>query len=281
MAAPGIFGSAQGAVYRLTPRAALKYAALSAASFRSSLTYLKAFVISKLFLVILIFIFASLYKVLYAGLSSVSGITLQALLYYIALSESMEMSRPQVHQTISEEVKDGTCAYNLMRPISYFWFHYASSSGEMVINFCLSLCIALGVVVVLAGFSPELLAGIALAMPLVFLGVTLNFIILFNIGLLAFYIEEVSPVFWIYQKLLFIIGGLFIPLDFFPDWLRSVAQYLPTAFIQYYPARLAIGSGSGQYALVLCGQLGYILLFSALAAWLYLSGIRRLEVNGG
>lgn len=258
-----------------------KYQTLSAASFRSSLAYLRAFVISKLFMAMLIFIFANLYRVLYADTVSVSGITLQALLYYIALSESLEMCRPQVHQTISEEVKDGTCAYNLMRPISYFWYHYASSSGEMIINFFLSLVVALAVVVLLAGFNGSLIFGIILSLPLIFLAATLNFLVLFNIGLLAFYIEEISPVFWVYQKLLFIIGGLFIPLDFFPDWLRSAVKYLPTAFIQYYPARVSIDINGMQYLKVLGGQLGYIVVFSVLAASIYRSGIKRLEVNGG
>lgn len=273
----------QGLATTIAPRPVSfrKYLTLSGASFRSSLTYFKAFVLSKLFLVILIFIFANLYRALYAGLNSVAGITLQALLYYIALSESMEMCRPQVHQTISEEVKDGTCAYNLMRPISYFWYHYAASSGEMVINFLLAFAISLTVVSLMAGFNASLLIGMVLSLPLIFLAVTLNFLVLFNIGLLAFYIEEVSPVFWIYQKLLFIIGGLFIPLDFFPDWLRSAVQYLPTAFIQYYPVRVAIDINSGQYLRVLGWQLGYIALFAFIAGSLYRAGIKKLEVNGG
>ena len=259
----------------------IKYRMLAWASFYSNLVYFKAFVISKLFLVILIFIFANLYRVLYSGMRSVSGITLQALLYYIALSESIEMSRPQVHQAISEEVKDGTCAYNLMRPISYFGYHYAANLSGMVINFILSLFIALFVVGLMQGFSASLLAGIALSLPLIFLAVTLNFLVLFNIGLLAFYIEEVSPVFWIYQKLLFVIGGLFIPLDFFPGWLRDVIKYLPTAFIQYYPPRVAIDINLNQYVWVAVCQLGYIGLFALIAAAIYHAGIRKLEVNGG
>jgi ABC-2 type transport system permease protein len=35
--------------------------------------------------------------------------------------------------------------------------------------------------------------------------------------LCAFVLEEVSPLDWMYQKLVFTIGGMFIPLDVFPD----------------------------------------------------------------
>ena len=47
---------------------------------------------------------------------------------------------------------------------------------------------------------------------------------LLAIGLLAFWLEEVSPVFWIVQKAIFILGGLFLPIDFFPPGLAAVAR---------------------------------------------------------
>ena len=76
-------------------------------------------------------------------------------------------------------------SYNLMRPISYFGYHYAANLSGMIINFILSLIIALLVVALMEGFNISLLAGIALSLPLIFLAVTLNFLVLFNIGLLA------------------------------------------------------------------------------------------------
>ena len=48
--------------------------------------------------------------------------------------------------------------------------------------------------------------------------------------------EEVGPFVWIFQKLTLIIGGVFLPIDFFPVWMQGVARALPFAFTAYWPA---------------------------------------------
>ena len=44
------------------------------------------------------------------------------------------------------------------------------------------------------------------------------------IGLSAFWIVDTSPVYWIWQKLAFVLGGLLLPLELYPDWLRALAR---------------------------------------------------------
>jgi ABC-type glutathione transport system ATPase component len=65
----------------------------------------------------------------------------------------------------------------------------------------------------------KMLTGILLAM-------TLNFCVQGMIGLCAFITEDVQSFQIIYQKFLFILGGMLIPLDFFPGWLRDVSLIL-------------------------------------------------------
>jgi ABC-2 type transport system permease protein len=101
------------------------------------------------------------------------------------------------------------------------------------------------------------------------------------IGLCAFALEEVSPVDWIYQKLVFTIGGMFIPLDIFPDWLRAIADWLPFKYLVYAPARTFVRFDAGFFSESLAGVSLYILLVFALLTLLYARGARRLAVNGG
>jgi ABC-2 type transport system permease protein len=101
------------------------------------------------------------------------------------------------------------------------------------------------------------------------------------IGLLAFYIEEVSPVYWIYQKFVFILGGMLIPLDFFPVWLRNIVRFLPMAYISYFPARLCTNFNGILYLKGFAMQITYILLFIILLSFLFSRGKKRLQVHGG
>lgn len=258
-----------------------KYQTLFMASLRSNLAYFKSFLISKTFLAVILFVFFSLYRTLYAGRSAVDGLSLTALIYYLAVTESIELSRPRIHMAISDDIKDGTCAYSLLRPMSYLGYHYFNNAGEMVLNCLASLVVGVAMASLLQNFDPKLIMGIVFALPAIIMSLTLSFVIMINIGLLAFFIEEVAPIFWIYQKLLFVIGGLIIPIDFFPAWLQKIVKVLPTTYIQYFPAKMAVAFDFGTMLTGMLSQCAYICFFTFSASILYHLGMKRVEVNGG
>jgi ABC-2 type transport system permease protein len=66
----------------------------------------------------------------------------------------------------------------------------------------------------------------------------------FTIGVLACWIGEATPVWWVYQKLLFTLGGLMIPLQFYPDTMREIAYWLPFSPIVNGPASLLLDPGA-------------------------------------
>lgn len=109
----------------------------------------------------------------------------------------------------------------------------------------------------------------------------INFCIGALIGLAAFVSEEVSPYEWIYQKMIFILGGMLIPLDFYPAWLQSIAKALPFAYAMYGPARLFVTPDLGQFSSLVLGQGLWILILGGLLALAYSRGVRRLAINGG
>ncbi len=57
----------------------------------------------------------------------------------------------------------------------------------------------------------------------------------------AFWLRDAGSAWFLYQKLLFIMGGMLIPLEALPDWLHRVALVLPFRAMSYAPARLASG----------------------------------------
>jgi ABC-2 type transport system permease protein len=60
------------------------------------------------------------------------------------------------------------------------------------------------------------------------------------IGLSAFWVHEVTPVFLIWQKLAFVLGGLMLPISIYPGWLRAVAEHTPFAALLYGPGQLVV-----------------------------------------
>ncbi|HEY74480.1 MAG TPA: ABC transporter permease, partial [Thermoflexia bacterium] len=178
-------------------------------------------------------------------------------------------------------VKAGDLAYTLARPLSYPWYQVANSLGGSAPRLLINLLAATAVVGIgmreAAGSLPGLLAFLGMAA----LALLLDALIAVLIGLLAFWIEEVMPAFWIYQKLLFTVGGLFLPLEMFPDWLRRVAEWLPFQFITYVPARAFVDFDTEFVLRAVAGQVIYIAIFAALMMLVWRRAQRRLVVHGG
>ena len=61
------------------------------------------------------------------------------------------------------------------------------------------------------------------------------------IGLCAVWLQDCSPVYWIWQKCAFILGGLLLPLEIYPPWLREIALWTPFSAIMHGPGRMAFG----------------------------------------
>ena len=89
----------------------------------------------------------------------------------------------------------------------------------------------------------------ALLAPLVVLSAALSLLLILlcqlQIGYVAAWFGVSGPVFWIWQKLVFVFGGLQFPLLLYPDLLRRVAESSPFAAMLFAPGSLVLDGGAG------------------------------------
>ena len=258
-----------------------KYAAVFALSSRDQTAYIPAFMMRNLFFLVILFIFFSLWRVVYAAREAIAGFTMVQALWYLTFTETVELSRTRVFLPISHEVKDGTVAYALGRPYSYVGFWVSRAMGENVVKIVPMLITGFLMATLLVGPLPGYFAALPFGLLTVVLGLLLGTLWQVCIGLLAFWFEEVTPFYWILQKLVFVVGGLFIPIDFYPEWLQGFARHSPFAFAAYWPATTMVAFTAEVFLTALAGQVAYIALFAALAAALFRAAVRRLHVQGG
>jgi len=160
-------------------------------------------------------------------------------------------------------------------------YHWSYGLGDTLLRLVINFTAGAILVTVLVGPMPlkpiyvlPLLASIMLAMAL-------NFCIQGMIGLCAFITEDVQSIQIIYQKFLFILGGMMIPLDFFPGWLKDVSLLLPFSTMMYAPARLFVQFDWTRWFSVVTMQMVWLGVFG-LALWaLFRVGLRRVSINGG
>lgn len=259
-----------------------KYWAIFQITLINSLAYPGELIGRSLMIIPFMWIFYQLWKVTYAasGTDVINGLTLSNVLWYLMLAETIELGRPPLARTISENVKDGSIAYLLNKPYDFLLYQLSTTMGETVFRALMNALFGGAVVLWLVGV-PEHPEGFLIALPAVIGAWVLHFCVTAMIGLGAFLVEDVSAFMWIYQKLAFLFGGLLIPLDFYPPWLQTLARALPFSSMTYGPARLFVTPTPELFASVMALQGIWIVILGLLLIFAYRRGVAYLSVNGG
>ena len=259
-----------------------KYWAIFQITLINSLAYPGELIARSLLIVPFMWIFYQLWKVTFqaAGTASINGMTLYSTMWYLMMAETIELSRPALARTISDNVKDGSIAYLLNKPYSFLLYQFSNSLGESLFRAFLNAVIGSVIVWWLVGPPPGPL-GWLFALVALFGTWILNFCLTCLIGLSAFLVEDVSPYVWIYQKLIFILGGFLIPLDFYPAWLQTIAKALPFSAMIYGPSKLLVAPSPELFSNVILLQWIWIVALSSILTYAYRRGVAYLTVNGG
>lgn len=259
-----------------------KYAAYAHMTVRNQLAYVLDFLIRSLFLLVILYIFFQLWSVTYDGVGErqIAGYTFQQMIWYLAVAESVILASPKLNAKIEAEVKNGDIAYQLIRPAHYLLMHYGSYMGEAAVRVVVNLALGLGLAVAWFGWS---LPGqnIPLALLVMIGSFTVNFLLTVLLSLCAFWVEETRGLDFVYNKLLFTVGGMLLPLEMFPGSLGAVSAWLPFQAVAYFAAKTAVHGGGADVARMLAIQWGWAALLAIAAMLVYRKGVRRLNVNGG
>ena len=202
------------------------------------------------------------------------------LLWYLAVTEWVLLSAPLVQFQMEDDIRRGDVAYQIARPASWLGARLAHGLGALTVRAPVMLAIACATAWSVAG-PPERPAGLAVAITIGALAAVVMTLFHVAIGVAAFWLGDVAPAYWIWQKLLFVLGGLLLPLQFYPTLILRVARLTPFPALLAGPASLATGE-----PLMSTGVLTLTLALWALVGWVvaraaFSRAVRRLHVNGG
>jgi ABC-2 type transport system permease protein len=232
------------------------------------------------FYAVILLVFSRLWEVI--GRSGALGQTDPVgLLWYLALTEWILLSVPALHLEIEADVRSGEIAYQLPRPVSYLTSTLARSMGELVARLVLLAAAGGALAWMLSGALPVDPTGVLCALPIGALAATALLGFHAIIGLGAFWLQDCSPLYWVWQKAAFVLGGLMLPLDIYPEWLRRLAELSPFAALIYAPASLAFDFDVERALRVAGVATLWTLVCAGLLTALYGRALRVLDLNGG
>ena len=184
---------------------------------------------------------------------------------------------------MSMEIRDGTLAVKLLRPIHPLVAYGAEQAAaiplRIVVVSPIVVALALAAWPRLLRHDPRLVA--ILLASLIGAWLLMYF---FNvlIGALTFYVDSVMGVFELWIGVHGIFSGYLIPLEVLPGWVSKLAAVLPFRFMLAFPVETLVGLTSPAQALrQLAAQWLYVAVIGVLALRAWRAGVRRFAAFGG
>lgn len=209
------------------------------------------------------------------------GFDAASMIWYMGTVEFVMFCGAYHYKEIQSEIVTEQLYLGLLRPCPLWVVKLGEWSGQYLFRL-LALVVPFGLILaVLSGDAAHaggFLLGAFLAAPL---GGLMLLAAHFMIGMSCLWIVQAEPVFWIWQKAMFLFGALIWPLAFYPPLLRSIAWLTPFPALLASSGHWALGSDAAALALGALHQalwLG-ILLMAVVAA--NRAVLRRLQRRGG
>jgi ABC-2 type transport system permease protein len=230
------------------------------------------------FFAVILGVFSSLWRAVAAPLATTGDP--KALVWYLAVTEWILLSAPLVYVDIQEAIRRGDVVYQLGRPVSYAGAAFAEGLGLLAARAPILAVAAFVCAFAFTGWIPPA-AALARAVPFGLVASALLTASYVGIGLLAFWLHDVVPVFWVWQKALFVFGGLMLPVRLYPELMQRVAAFTPFPAILGGPASFVLGAGGATPSALARDLAVWSGVIAAAVHWIFRRATNALAVNGG
>jgi ABC-2 type transport system permease protein len=232
-----------------------------------------------IFFAVILGVFSSLWRaVAEAGMPIAADP--RALVWYLAATEWITLSAPPIHLEIQEAIRRGDIVYRLGRPVSYAIAEFAAGLGLLAVRAPVLGLTAFLCAFVFTGWIPPA-SALAKVVPFGLAAAALLTALHLWIGLLAFWLQDVSPVYWVWQKLMFVLGGLMLPLELYPRVLQRIAALTPFPVLLGKPASLVLQNGVVSPEAIAVNLVIWCCATAMVVQWTYRRAAAGLTVNGG
>lgn len=204
---------------------------------------------------------------------------------YFAASESLLMVVgifPDWRLNLAERVRSGEIVTDLVRPVTLFWRDIAERYGTGAYYLLTRAPAVFACGWLVYGLLPPLRWELALFPLSLALAMAVCQSMWFLASSAAFWRDNASGEL---SAVLFIntfLGGVFVPIDFYPPLMRLATDVLPFRATLYTPVAILTGKlTGGALAFGIAHQAAWVVLLAMGAGLLESRGLRRIAIQGG
>lgn len=229
-------------------------------------------------------IFSYLIIALFHARPVASGYNVQETLRYTWLVQSMIMIvLPFGWYDLMLVIRSGEVVSDLSKPCDFYWYWFSREFGRDIyyLLFRGLPTYAAGMLLFGIGITGQLHLWLAYAVSLL-IGAMLGIAYRFLYNVVAFWIIEARAFAVLAATLALFFTGSYVPLPFFPLWLRSIADWLPFSDLMNVPAEILLGKVAGNALLLELGrQLLWLILLTLGVRAIVSIATKRVSVQGG
>ncbi|HTO52394.1 MAG TPA: ABC-2 family transporter protein [Myxococcota bacterium] len=208
----------------------------------------------------------------------------EAVLYFAA-SESLLMVIgifPDYRYNLAERVRTGEIVTDLLRPVTLYGRDLAERLGSALYYLLTRAPAVFGAGWLVYGLLPPLRWELLLFPLSLALAIAVCGALFFLACSSAFWRESASGELSAVVFVNTFLGGVFVPLDFYPEALRWVADVLPFRATLYTPVAIVTGKlTGGALAFGLLHQGVWAVALAGVCSALEARGLRRIAAHGG
>lgn len=203
--------------------------------------------------------------------------------YFLATFIVRQLTGSWAYWEINFEVRQGTLAMRLLRPVHPLWAYAAENIASLPMRLVVSLPVAVAALIAVGSrwvtHDAVLWALWAVALVGAWL---ITMLVNFVIGCAAFFLDSSTKLMDAWGVFFFVLSGYLIPVDLFPPALGRILDWLPFRYQIGLPVELMTGGHPRSAALALVARQwawAAVLLVLTSAAWR--RGLRRFAAFGG
>lgn len=221
------------------------------------------------------------------GSDTMNGFTMPQMIVYIFLMFlTTGLISSDGTYVIGEEIRDGSIAMRLIKPVSYNATFLFQELGNKIMTICVLIVpLVLGVEICRTIFTGSIqfnVFGFLLYAVSCTFAYLVNFFFNVCFGFIAFVIKYLWGANMVKNCIVGFLSGATIPLAFLPDVLEKIFLLLPFASLNYTPVMIYMGMYSGTEILFYLGlQLFWVLAFWGLSKLLWRVAVKHLCIQGG
>ena len=220
------------------------------------------------------------------GRTDIAGFKWREMIAYLLMVQISRMfsSMPGLAGGIARDIKDGSLKKYLIQPlhlIGYLLSYRAAHKAAYIATSALPYALLFGVCYKFFDGFPDALTFAAYVVSLL-LSFVVGFALEACIGMIGFWMLEVSSVLYVIMTLNYFISGHMFPIDLLGEPFATILKALPTQYTAYFPATVFLGKLRGtELAQGLLVELAWAVGLMLLANLMYRTGLRRYSAFGG